>query len=159
MQLGELCERLGIPYRQARYVLEENILPPGVEQAPQRGNPRELTLDQAFWLGIVLKLKECGMKAPTANMVASLTAGMFGRADVRRWDTSFAPFQGRLTSNLNWYVELGDLRYIRLVAESANGETVYRGDWLPLDLSRPTMDVTPIVSIRVDLTQIARLLR
>lgn len=105
------------------------------------------------------QLKECGMKAPTANMVASLTAGMFGRADVRRWDTSFAPFQGRLTSNLNWYVELGDLRYIRLVAESANGETVYRGDWLPLDLSRPTMDVTPIVSIRVDLTQIARLLR
>lgn len=160
MQLGELCERLNVPYRQARYVLEEDILPPGVEKAPQRGNFRDLTLDQAFWLGIVLKLKETGLKAPMAEKIARQTAKIFAKVDTRRPDSGFAPFEGRLLASLDWYVEMTEMRVLRLVAEAKDSrEPRFVGHWLALDDVTTAGALDSSVSVRVNLTRIARLLQ
>ncbi|HEX4590287.1 MAG TPA: MerR family transcriptional regulator, partial [Gemmataceae bacterium] len=70
LQLGELCRRIGVPYRHARYILEQGILPTGVEVNPGWGNHRTLDAAQAFWLAIVLKLKENGVTAPSARKIA-----------------------------------------------------------------------------------------
>ncbi|MBL8795461.1 MAG: MerR family transcriptional regulator [Planctomycetia bacterium] len=159
MLLGELCRRLGVPYRQARYVLEEDILPPGVDPAPDRGNHRQLSSEQAFWLGIVLKLKEAGMKTPLAATMASLTAGIFARVDLRKYDPEFEPFRGRLHARLNWYAELGDLRFIRLRAEREKPrEALLDGTWFPIDGKKAKEQPSPVVRIQVDLSQIGRLL-
>ena len=159
MLLGELCRRLGVPYRQARYVLEEDILPPGVDPAPNRGNHRQLTVEQAFWLGIVLKLKEAGVKTPLAATMASLTAGIMGKVDLRQYDPEFEPFRGRLLAKLNWYAELGDLRLIRLRAERERPwKVVFDGTWFPIDGKQSKEKPSPVVRIQVDLSQIGRLL-
>ncbi len=159
MLLGELCRRLGIPYRVARYVLEEDILPPGVDPAPDRGNHRQLTAEQAFWLGMVLKLKEAGVKTPLAATMASLTAGIFGKVNLRKYDPDFEPFRGRLHAHLNWYAELGDLRFIRLRAERGKPwKVVFDGAWFPIDGKKAKEKPTPVVRIQVDLSQIGRLL-
>lgn len=159
MLLGELCRRLGVPYRQARYVLEEDILPPGVDPAPDRGNHRQLTPEQAFWLGMVLKLKEAGMKTPLAATMASLTAGIMGKIDLHKHDPAFEPFRGRLQAKVNWYAELGDLRLIRLRAEREKPpHVVFDGAWFPIDGKQSKAKPSPVVRIQVDLSQIGRLL-
>ena len=79
-QLQELCERLGVSYREARYVCEKGWLPPGVEAQPGRGHHRRLTARQAVWLGVVLKLKACGVQTPAAARVAAFAEGVKGIA-------------------------------------------------------------------------------
>src|SRR3954452_17783240 len=119
IQLGELCRRLDVPYRHARYVLEEGILPEGVESEPERGHHRQLTPAQAFWLGIVLKLKQSAVKTPLAARIAD-----FARLAVRSvsqnlaWDPRFSPFDGGLATEGRWYVDVGDLAYIRLATDT-----------------------------------------
>ena len=79
MKVGELCERLDVSYRDARYVLEEGILPKGVDENPGKGDHRDLTNDQAFWLAIVLLLK-----ASIASFTSTPTnASIAGRANPR----------------------------------------------------------------------------
>jgi hypothetical protein len=162
LRVGELCRPLDVPYRQVRYILEEDILPLGVDPAPARGNHRQLTAAQAFWLGIVLKLKASGVAAPRAATIASVTKGLFTKTvDMTRYDPDFAPFAGRLRAKLNWYMELGDLRWFRILAEREKPLTrVFPGVWLPwnADFSVPVGDRTPVVSLRVDLTRLAQLL-
>ena len=70
MRVGELCRRLGVPARQLRYVLEEGHRPPGVADAPGRGDHRELDPAQTFWLAVVLALKQTGVRTPVAARLA-----------------------------------------------------------------------------------------
>src|SRR5262245_45198368 len=115
MQLGELCRRLDVPYRHARYVLEEGVLPRGVAENPGRGEHRQLDPAQAFWLGIVLMLKRSGVKTPLAGQIAN-----FAREAVRsvaqslNWEGTFEPFLGRFETQHQWFVDIGDLSYVRL---------------------------------------------
>src|SRR6185436_545202 len=106
IQLGELCRRLDVPYRHARYVLEEGILPEGVAPDPERGHHRQLAPAQAFWLAIVLKLKQSAVQAPLAARIAD-----FAKQAVRgvtrnlNWEPTFAPFDGALETEGRWYVD------------------------------------------------------
>jgi hypothetical protein len=161
MQLGEFCRRLGVPYRQARYVLEREILPPGVDRNPDRGHHRQLTPAQAFHLGMVLKLKASKITAPIAGMIASVTAGTFSKVDVRKYDPHFAPFEGALRARLTWYVELGDLNFLRIIGEQDDPpKLVFPGAWMPMNVHKqPPKDFVPVVRIRVDLTRLAQMLR
>jgi hypothetical protein len=162
LRVGELCRRLDVPYRQVRYILEENILPLGVDPAPARGNHRQLTAAQAFWLSMVLKLKASCVAAPQAATIADLTQGLFHKTvDTRRYDPDFAPFAGRLRAKLNWYLEIGDLRWFRVLAEQEKPlKRVFSGVWSfwHAAFSVPEGDWTPVVSLRLDLTRLARLL-
>lgn len=160
MQLGELCDRLEIPYRHARYILERGILPGGVDRNPDRGNHRQLTSAQAFWLGIALKLKESGVKAPLAGQIAdyaeeavrTVTRGL-------NWEWTFQPFEGKLETHQQWFVEVGDLRYIRIVTDTnPSHRGLYEFKWSEIG-RRKNAEVTPVVILRLDLAQMARLLR
>ena len=161
MQVGELCRRLGVAYRHARYVLEQDLLPPGVDPAPDRGHHRQFTLGQSFWLGMVLKLKEAGVKAPLAAQLAD-----FAREAVRTvsrhlgWDPSFAPFEGNLTTEHQWFLDIGDRKHVRVVTDACpSGEGLHAFDWVALGRRRAAEGVAPVVAIRVDLARLARLLR
>ena len=46
-RLQDLCERLGLSYRDARYICEKGWLPAGVDREPGLGNHRWLTPAQA----------------------------------------------------------------------------------------------------------------
>jgi hypothetical protein len=162
LRLGELCERLGVDYRHARYILEQGLLPPGVDPRPDRGNHRRLTPAQCFWLAIVLKLKAAAVRAPLAAKIAD-----FAREAVRatgqglNWDPRFSPFDGSLETEHQWYVDVGDLKYIRLVTDAHPGRDGLHAvnGWFPLGGRSTVGGITPAVAIRVDLAEIARLLR
>jgi hypothetical protein len=159
--LGELCRRLDVPYRQARYVLERGLLPEGVDPSPDRGHHRRLTPAQAFWLGIVLRLKLAAVQTPLAARVADFAARAV-RAVSRNanWDPRFAPFAGDLETQYRWYVDVGDLRYIRLVTDSCpSWDGLYEFPWLHVDRPEEAPGAAPAVLIRVDLGLIARRLR
>src|SRR5436305_15234084 len=97
MKVGEFCQRLGVPYRHARYALEEGILPAGVAPEPGRGEHRDLAPAQAFWLSVVLKLKQNGIKTPLAGQIADFALeGARGIGSNLGWDHRFNPFAGRL---------------------------------------------------------------
>jgi hypothetical protein len=160
MQLGELCQRLDVPYRHARYILERGILPGGVDRNPDRGNHRQLTSAQAFWLGIVLKLKESGVRAPLAGQIAD-----YAEESVRTisqglsWEPGFQPFEGWLETERQWFVDVGDLHYIRIVTDAnPSRRGLYDFDWSEIG-KRKRAEVTPVVILRLDLARMARLLR
>jgi hypothetical protein len=160
MRVAELAERLQVPYRDVRYVLEQGILPRGVEESPGRGEHRELSLPQAYWLAIVLLLKQFGMRTPGAGEFADLTR------DTVRWYTqnlgyehSFQPFIGQFETEYEWYVEIGDMKYFRVVSsvdDNMNNEIVW--PWSDLTKRKIVNSPKPLVVLRLDLTRLARLM-
>jgi len=160
LRVGDLCRRLHVPYRHVRYVLEENLLPLGVDSDPARGHHRELTPAQAFWLGIVLRLKASGVAAPRAAHIAAVTQSLFIKLDTTRHDPNFAPFAGRLQAKLNWFMEIGDLQWFRILAERDKPlERVVPGEWVSWSGEVPKgQGPPPVVSVRVNLTRLAQLL-
>src|SRR4051794_20078644 len=114
IRLHELCECLQVPVRHVRYVLEKGFLPQGVEEAPNSGNHRQFDAAQAFWLAILLKLKENGIATPLA---AEITG--YAYSSVRTvtqnlgWEPQFMPHLGRLQTKHDYYIEIADHKYIR----------------------------------------------
>jgi hypothetical protein len=161
MLLGELCRRLDVPYRAARYILEEGLLPEGVDPDPDRGNHRRLSPAQAFWLGIVLKLKLSAIKTPLAAQIADFAKRVVrGVSRNENWDPRFSPFDGDLETEYRWLIDVGDLRYIRLVTDACpSKEGLFEFPWSHVGRVATAKDADPTVLIRVDIGRIARLLR
>jgi hypothetical protein len=161
LQLGEFCRRLGIPERAARYAFEQGCYPEGVDEAPGKGDHRQLTAGQCVWLAVLLRLKESGLKLPLARVIADRTRdGVRGVARQLNWDGGFAPFDGRLATAHQWYVEVGDSTHMRLVTDAnPSHRGLYEFDWVALAGRKGEKAIRPVVVIRVDLTRIAELVR
>jgi hypothetical protein len=161
MKLGELCQRLNVPYRHARYALEEGILPSGVEENPGRGEHRDLTPAQSFWLGIVLMLKQNGLKTLLAGTIADFAEeGVRGVARTLNWDPLFNPFLGRFETENRWFVDIGDLAYIRIATTCCPSfQGLYEFPWSLIGQGKTADGVSPVVVIRVDISRLAHLLR
>jgi hypothetical protein len=161
MKVGEFSNRLGVSYRQVRYVLEEGILPKGVDESPGRGDHRNLDFAQTFWLAIVLKLKENGVKTPIAHQIADFAKeGVRGIAGNLNWDYLFNPFIGKFQTDHQWFVDIGDLTYVRMVTDAnPSREGLDEFPWSLIGHRKTITDAKPIVIIRVDLTKLAALLR
>ena len=158
MKVGELCSRLNVAYRHARYVLEEGILPQGVEENPGRGEHRDLTPAQAFWLAVVLVLKQSGMKTSLAATIAEMTSSIL-RSTTQNfgWEPSFNPARGLFKTEHQWYADIGDLRYFRMATTACPSDhRLLEGDWRDFVDKKSAKDANPIVIIRVDLSGIAR---
>ncbi len=161
MQVGELCDRLQVKYRHARYVCEEGYLPKGVDPNPDKGHHRELGPAQAFWLGIVLKLKQSGVKTPLASQIADFAReGLRTVTQSLNWEWTFDPFNGKLETRHKWFVDIGDLTYVR-IATTANPS--YRGKtydfpWSLIGRRQEAADAAPVVIVRVDLSRLGHLL-
>jgi len=159
MRVGELAERLGVRYRDVRYVLERGIMPAGVDESPGRGEHRDLSAAQAFWLAIVLHLKANGVRTPLAGQIAE-----FARAALRSvsenlpWDRPFDPFRGMMSTDWEWFVECGDLKFVRgsTNAVPTIGGRLGPDPWHSIKTKRVVSDAAPVVIIRVDLGQLAR---
>src|SRR5690349_5568630 len=96
MRIGELARKIGVRYRDARYVLEQGHIPKGVEESPGRGEHRQLELKQAFCLALVLLLKANGLRAPLAAQIAEdLRIKVRSIASNLGWDPGFDPFLGK----------------------------------------------------------------
>jgi hypothetical protein len=160
LQIQDLCQRLGTPVRDARYLCEQNWLPRGVPPEPGRGNHRRLTIRQGMWLGIVLKLKAAGLKTPLAVQVAAFAEEIRGRTNNLGWEGKYSPFDDALDTQQRWYIEVGDQTYLRFVTDtSPNQEGLDQLPWVEMSTRRPAEGVQPIVCVRIDLSGLARLLR
>jgi len=160
IQLGELCRRLNFPYRDARYVLEQGFLPRGVEPKPDRGHHRQLTPAQAFWLAIVLSLKRSALKTPLAAQIAEFARlAIRGISQNAAWDFRFSPFDGDFETQHKWFIDVGDLTFVRVVTDAnPSHKGLFAFPWSYIDSHAQAEDVAPIVMIRLDIGRIARLL-
>lgn len=159
MRVGELAQRLGVPYRDVRYVLEQGVLPPGVEGSPGRGEHRDLDATQSFWLAIVLMLKRNGVRVPDAERIADLSRhAVRGVTQNANWEWTFEPFLGRFETENEWYLDIGDLQYVRVVT-TANPSVsgLYAFPWTVLATRKSMKNAAPIVTLRLDLSALARL--
>ena len=161
-QLKDLCQRLKVRDRDARYVLEQGFVPEGVDRAPNRGNHRQFDARQAFWLGMVLKLKEVGLKTPTAAAVADYAERAVCTVTQNlNWDWSFLPSAGRFDTEHQYFVEVGDGQYIRFATDAnPSRDGLHFFDWQPVTgRGRPVKNVSPCVILRLDVSRIAALLQ
>jgi len=161
MRVAELTERLHVPYRHVRYVLEQGILPQGVAETPGRGEHRDLSPAQAFWLAIVLALKENGIKTPLAGRIADYCEQTVrGVADRLNWEHTFDPFRGRFDTVFEWFIEIGDLKLVRIATTSnPSHDGLYVFPWFPIGKKRAVPDAAPLVVIRLDLARLGQLLQ
>ncbi len=162
IRLGEFCELLNVRSRDARYVLEQGHVPAGVSESPDSGNYRYFGPGQAFWLGMVLKLKAVGIKTPLAATIADYAAkSLRGVTQNLNWDWTFFPGAGRFDTEHQYYVDVGDLDYVRFVTDAnpSLGGKLDEFPWSPVEgRSKVPENTRPCVIIRLDLTQISRLL-
>lgn len=160
-RLGDLCRLLEVSERHARYVCERGILPHGMAREPGSGNHRDLHAGQAFWLGIVLKLKAVGLRTKAATDIAEWATRVKGMTKNLVWDHGFSPFDGALESEHRWYLDVGDLRYVRFATDAnpSKHDIVHEETWVDGKSRRLAPTAAPVVWIRVDLTALARLLR
>jgi hypothetical protein len=135
--------------------------------SPESGNYRQFDARQAFWLGMVLKLKQFGIVAPLAAKIAGYAEQSCRTASQHlSWDFGFDPTQGKFDTN-HWYVvELGGvedagLEYIRFGtgAGPSPGDRIVYFAWHRRDTpGRPIQGLRPCVILRLDLSLIAQLL-
>ena len=162
MKMQELCERINVAPRQLKYLLEQGMIPPGVDPSPSTGHHRQLTLGQAFWLAVVLKLKQAGVAAPLASDITNyVKRHLRGITRNLNWDFQFSPFDGDLTSSFWWCVEIGDNEFIHLLTDGnpSRKGVVYEFPWYRIGGNKEVLDPRPAACVRIDLTRIAEMLR
>ena len=158
IELAEFCLLLDVPSREVRYVLDQGFVPKGTEKSPSTGNRRKFGPGEAIWLGIVVKLKQTGIKVPLAAELADY-AMQSVRTITRNlnWDWGFQPELGKFDTENSYVFEIADRKYVR-ISPTANPSTkeIYSFDWhhakKPGAVAR---NVRPIVIVAVDLGEIA----
>jgi hypothetical protein len=160
IQLKDFCKLFSFEDRQVRFVLEQGFVPEGVAQHPSTGNRREFGPRQAFWLAIVLQLKNNGIKTPTASRLANAASeGVRIVAQNLSWDWTFLPIEGWFETDHQYLLDIGDLKYIRLVTDANPSiQGLYEFPWQPIRSRTQIFDLKPFVILRLDLTRIARVL-
>lgn len=160
---GELCKLLEIPARLLSYILEQGHLPQGVRREPRTGNPREFNPGQAFWLAIVVKLRQTGLTTPLAAQVADYAAQTLRSVTQNlNWDFRFRPDQAEFDTEHQYMVEVGDLEWVRLVTDASPSrkEDLEYFPWQPVTGRRSApAELRPFVTLRVDLSRIAAQLK
>lgn len=160
IQLGTICKRLEISERDARYVLERGFVPKGIEETPQSGNHRQFGPAQAFWLAMVLKVKENGIPVPLAAAIATYGEQVLrGTTQNLGWDWRFSPRSGRFDTEHQYFLDIGDRKLVRLATDAnPNGGGVLECfPWHNVhDVKKASQDLTPYLMMRLDLTLIAR---
>ena len=162
IKLGEFCNRVQASERDVRYILERGFVPDGVKKAPATGNHRTFDPGQAFWLAMALKLKQCGVKTALAASIADYAnEALRGVTQNLNWDWRFLPAKGWFDTEHVYFVDVGDLRYVRLVTDACpSRDGLYEFDWQPVKGRRePIKDAQPFGILRLDLTRIARVFR
>jgi hypothetical protein len=159
LKLKEICERLGVDYDEARYTLAQGALPEGVTADPGKGNHRVFEPSQAFTLAIILKLKAVGISTAVAKNSAEWSWVAQRMAVNLGYDVPFAPFDGKLQSEKEWYLEVGDLRYARIVTNANPSKTGYDiPSWVDMTNHRIEKRARAAIIFRIDLVRIAELL-
>ena len=160
IQLQDICEALDVRDRDARYVLERGFIPKGVYIKPSSGTYRRFSGGQAFWLGMVLRLKATGIKTPLAATIADYAARSVQTVTQNLgWEYSFLPSHGRLATQNNYWVEVADLKFIRFGTNAGPSRAGKPGwfDWHAVKkLGVPVSNVQPFVVIWLDISQICR---
>jgi hypothetical protein len=161
IRLKDFCQLFEVEDREVRYILEEGYVPKGVADHPNTGNHREFGPESALWLAVVVKLKQSGLKTPFSAKVADFAVrGLRTVTQNLSWDPSFHPMDGWFDTRHEYFLDVGDLNYIRM-ATNANpsSDELYEFDWSPIKgRHRVDRKFAPFVIFRVDLTQIARVL-
>lgn len=157
IKLQDLCKRLNLPYDDARYVLARGALPPGMDPEPGRGNHRLFNPSQAFHLAVVLKLKAVGVQVPEAIKISEWIYAVQGYSVNLGWDWQFRPLQGRMRTEQNWFLDVGDSKYVRVVTDANPSKPGLSTDpWTEMSARKVCQTARPSIIIRVDIAEIAR---
>jgi hypothetical protein len=169
IQLAEFCRCFHVPTRQVRYVLERGYVPEGVAKQPATGNHRQFSPRQAFWLAMVVRVKSSGIKTPLAAQIADCALESWPNTpQAYRWDWGNSPSWDQIDTKHQYYVEIADSKYLRLVSSpSSSHESPIESPWYPLKnlkarwkAGQPhTKAFTPSVILRLNKTEIARVLK
>lgn len=156
IKLRDLCDRIGVSYRDARYALARGILPEGIEAEPGRGNHRLFSPSQAMHLAVVLKLKAAGVHTPLAGQIAEWSSRLRGVAMNLGWDHRFSPFDGSYHTDHQWFIEVGDGQFVRFVTDAnPSRDGLDRSPWINMETRREAKGASPVVMILVDLSALA----
>ncbi len=161
LKLREFCSRIGANYRDARYALAHGMVPNGMRDEPGRGKHRVFNYRQAFWLAILLKLKAAGVQPRLAAEMATWSERVKGFAVNATYDWRFSPFDGKYETDQQWFLEVGDGQFVRIMTDShpSRQGIVDVSGWVHMDAQTLRKDAKPTVIIRIDLSRLANQLR
>lgn len=158
--LSELCRALDVPQREVRYVLERGYVPSGVQRAPSSGNHRWFDYRQAFWLATVMRLRAAGLRTELAAELADHAEAALAK------NIDCEPTEGEAIDvpcdkcDREWAIEIADQERFRYFLPSEGELNVSPPQWHALGKRATPVDgLSPRVTIRLDLSHIARQLR
>lgn len=154
LKLQDFCDRIGASYRDARYALAHGMVPTGIDREPGRGKHRVFNYRQAFWLAIVLKCKAAGIKPKLATEIANWSRRVSGYAQNLGWDWQFSPFLDNFVTDRQWYLDVGDARFARIVTDANPSRKGLHDEsgWVEMKTGKLRKDAEPTVVVRIDLS-------
>lgn len=161
IKLSEFCRLLDVKQRDVRYVLHHGMVPAGVAEVPGQGNHRTFNAEQAVWLAIVIKLKAAGVKPRQAAEIADWSKRVKGFTRNLNWDGTFSPFDGAFHTDQQWLIEVGDASCVRILTDANPSRRGLQDEtgWVSISSRKKTEGFTPVVTIQVNLSQLADFLR
>lgn len=158
-KLQEICSKLKVDYDGARYALAQGILPPGIDSDPGRGRHRAFSQEQAFFLAIALMLKEIGLSLPRIQEIFPWTRKIQEWSQNAGYEWTFAPFTGGLQTRYQWFLDIGDGRFVRLRTNAVPSNPAMESTpWVQMSSRRVSSGAKPAVVVSIDIGEIARLL-
>ena len=92
------------------------------------------------------------MAAETAKFAMRAVKGISKNVS---WDPRFSPFDGDLETDHKWFIEVGDLRFIRVVTDANPSYMgLFEFPWMFIDRNIEAKDAVPTVLIRVDIVRL-----
>lgn len=163
VQIQQICQAFKVPYRSGNYVLQHGYIPDGVDPAPNSGTPRQFNAAQAFWMGMVLVLREEKIKTAAAVKIADYAwQSLRTVSEDLGWDPEFSPHQGRLRTKYQYLLEVAGSTRVRFGTSadpSGGGRVRYLAWHLVGKPGRAAADFRPYVTVRLDLTRVAETVR
>ncbi len=73
------------------------------------------------------------------------------------WDGRFSPFDGAFDTDRQWYLEVGDAKYVRIVTDANPSRESLQDEsgWVNMTNRKVQKDAQPIVVVRIDLSRLA----
>jgi DNA-binding transcriptional MerR regulator len=158
-KLQEICSHVHIDYDGARYALARGILPPGIDPDPGRGRHRVFSQEQSLYLATALKLKEAGLTLPRIQEIVPWTRKIQEWSCNGGFEPNFAPLTGGLQTQHQWFLDIGDGRYVRLRTDANPSKRgIEATPWTNTTSRQGAPDAKPLVIISLDIGEISRLL-
>lgn len=145
--LAAIADRIGVPVRRLRYIVDQGLLPGGTPSGKGRGSARRYLPFEAFGIACAAWMLKAGLRRALVRDCLKLLCSPkeFGSRDPRR-----VPLYSAFWAQEVVRLEVGDWVNVRLVGTRDNPNEGYSTGWRQVSTGAPVGPYEPDVLVSIN---------